>query len=176
MNRFVKIIRLSEFRFKRVKYYSVSINSNLERDCEFYRFLDRTESDESVSEDLNILFEWIEQIGRSYGAKSKFFRNEAYISDTSALPPPSAVMRASNIVVKGKLRLYCFRVSECVVFLYNGGIKTTKFAQDCPNVMAHFKFANLLTSCIQKAIVEKSITWNKNYTDINYSSDFRIEL
>lgn len=176
MNRFVKIIRLSEFRFKRVKYYSVSINSNLERDCEFYRFLERTESDESVSEDLNILFEWIEQIGHSYGAKSKFFRNEALISDTSALPPPRAVMRASNSVVKGRLRLYCFRLNESVVILYNGGIKTTKLAQDCPNVMEHFKLANLLTSRIQRALVEKRIIWNKNYSDINYSSDFQIEL
>lgn len=157
MNNFVKIIRLSDLRFKRVKYYSVSINSNLERDCEFFRFLEKFEDEKNISDDLYLLFEWIEQIGNYYGAQSKFFRNEASISDTSALPPPGAVMRASDIVVTGKLRLYCFRVSECVVFLYNGGVKTTQRAQECPNVKEHFKLANLISGYIQIALVEKRI-------------------
>lgn len=176
MNNFVKIIRLSELRFKRVKYYSVLINSNLESDCEFFKFLEKFENEKSISDDLVLLLEWIEQIGNYYGAQSKFFRNEACISDTSALPPPAAVMRTSDIVVKGKLRLYCFRVSECVVFLYNGGVKTTQRAQECPNVKEHFKLANLISGSIQTALVEKRMKWNKNYTDIVYSPDLIIEL
>lgn len=36
------------------------------------------------------------------------------------------------------LRLYCHWVSKNVVILFNGGIKTANFAQDCPNVSRHF--------------------------------------
>ena len=73
------------------------------------------------------------------------------------------------------LRLYTFRVNESVVFLFNGGIKTTKYAQDCPNVGPYFQLANQLTAALQKALEEKEIRWNESFTQIDYDSDFELE-
>ena len=36
------------------------------------------------------------------------------------------------IVIEKNLRLYCIVANEHVVFLFNGGIKTAKYADDCP--------------------------------------------
>jgi len=72
------------------------------------------------------------------------------------------------------IRLYCLRANENVVFLFNGSIKTTKKAQDCPNVKNHFTLANQLTKAINTAFAEKSIVWNNDFTLINFSIDFKL--
>lgn len=73
------------------------------------------------------------------------------------------------------LRLYCLRANESVVFLFNGDIKTTLKAQDCPNVKSHFKLANKLTALLNQAFVENQIEWNEDFTDIGVEDDFRLE-
>ncbi len=40
------------------------------------------------------------------------------------------------------LRLYCVRLSEEIVILANGGLKTGRTVQDSPDLLAKFRFAN----------------------------------
>lgn len=173
MNIFAHLIRLDEFQFRKVKYYSVQIEGN-EVD-EFYDFLNRMEDIESVEEDLSNLLVWIEEIGEHIGALQKFFRNESETADVRALPPPRGQMRVREIEVN-EIRLYCMVLNKHVVILFNGGIKTTDKAQHCPNVGPYFKQANKLTKEIDRLLKNGEINWNITYSDILFDNDLELEL
>jgi hypothetical protein len=177
VNNFAVIERLEEFTFEKVKYYSIRFHENEDEANEFYDFLTRMEDISEITSDLDNLLLWIEEIGKHHGAKKeRFFRHEAKGGEASALPPSSRIMELYEIVVEEKLRLYCMVANENVVFLFNGGIKTTRYPQDCPNVGPYFKQANNLTKKIDKLFQEKSIRWNDDFTDINFDSSLIIEL
>jgi hypothetical protein len=131
---------------------------------------------EEVTDDLSNLLVWIEEIGENYGAiKNRFFRNESVTADVQALPPPRKQMKVHEILVEN-IRLYCLVLNEHVVFLFNGGIKTTDEAKDCPNVGPYIKQANQLVQKIDELFKTKEISWNEDQTDIDFDKDLEIEL
>lgn len=178
MNNFAEIILVE--RFNKVSYYSLSINQELDL---FYKFVAKHERDNK--EKLNHILEWLKVIGDRYGAQNQYFRNESETADTAALPPKGKDREpvyieiddsGSECTVPNNLRLYCMRVSENVVFLFNGDIKTSQKAQDCDNVRPHFRQANKLSALIHKAIVEKELRWNDDCTDIVFDDSFNLML
>jgi hypothetical protein len=116
VNIFVKIERLKDFQFRKVRYYSVHFEKSEVN--ELFDFLNRIEDIEELENDLSNLLVWLEEIGENYGARNRFFRNESLIADVKALPPPRKQMIAKEIVVND-LRLYCMVLNENVVFLFN---------------------------------------------------------
>ena len=174
MNIFVKIERLAGFQYRKVKFFSVRFEENEVN--EFFDFLNRMEDEEDIADDLSNLLVWIEEIGENYGAiKSRFFRNESITTDVQALPPPQKQMEAIEILVEN-IRLYCMVANEHVVFLFNGGIKTTDDAKDCPNVGYYIKQANQLVRKIDELLKTKEISWNEYQTDIEFDEDLEFEL
>jgi hypothetical protein len=173
VNIFVKIERLKDFQFRKVRYYSVHFEKSEVN--ELFDFLNRIEDIEELENDLSNLLVWLEEIGENYGARNRFFRNESLIADVKALPPPRKQMIAKEIVVND-LRLYCMVLNENVVFLFNGGLKTTDKAQDCPNIGIYFKQANQLAVRIEQLFKDGEIIWNKNYTDIYFDENLEIEI
>jgi len=174
VNIFAKIVRLSEFQFRKVKYFSVHFEENEVN--EFFDFLNRMEENDEISNDLSNLLVWIEEIGETYGAiKNRYFRNESITADVQALPPPHKQMELHEIPVED-LRLYCMVANEHVVFLFNGGIKTTDNAQDCPNVGRYIKQANQLVRKLDELIFKREIVWNEDQTDIKFDEHIEIEL
>lgn len=173
MNIFVHIQRLEDFQFDIVKFFSVRIEENEVN--EFYDFLNRMEDIEELEEDLLNLLVWIEEIGEYIGAKKHLFRNESITADVQALPPPAKQMQVYEIPVEN-LRLYCLVLNEHVVFLFNGGIKTTGNAKDCPNVGPHIKQANRIAGKIDELLKENEITWNFDHTDIKFDENLEFEL
>ena len=127
MNIFAHIEKLEDFCFEEVNYYSIRLEGS--DMTEFEDFLNRMESEPAHEEDVINLFTWLELIGENEGAKEKFFRHEGYISDAKALPPKSSLMEDNELPVND-IRLYCQRLNEHVVILFNGGIKTTPTAQE----------------------------------------------
>jgi hypothetical protein len=142
---------------------------------EFEDFITRMQEEPEYLGDVRNLFIWLELIGETEGAKEKFFRHEGFISDVMALPPNYYVMKDEDLQVKD-LRLYCQRLNEHVVILFNGGIKTKQKAQDCPNVSAYFRQANLLAKKINHLFNEGEISWNIDYTDIIFGEELILEL
>jgi len=142
---------------------------------EFFDFLNRIEEVEAYESDLSNLLVWLEEIGDNYGAQKRFFRSEAWVADVQALPPPRKQMELKKIEVED-LRLYCLVLNEQVVILFNGGIKTTHKAQDCPNVGTYFKQANQLATKIDQLITSGEIYWNEDFTDIRFNENLEIEL
>ncbi|GAH84456.1 unnamed protein product [marine sediment metagenome] len=173
MNTFGKLEALKNFTFEKVKYYSIRFEHS--ENNEFHDFLNRMEDESEYEEDMNNLFVWLEYIGQKEGAKEKYFRHEGYNSDASALPPPSSIMEVHEIPVND-IRLYCFRLNEHVVALFNGGIKTTDKAQDCPNVSQYFKQANNIVKKLNQLFIENELSWNDDFTDIIFDDDLTIEI
>ena len=116
-------------------------------ETETEKFFSKLENVSEIETDLNHLVVWLALIGRKYGAKIEFFRHEAA---AHALPPPMSKMVKEVIV--NDLRLYCVHISEQIVILANGGIKTAQQVQNAPNVLAHFRFANAMAKQIDQLI------------------------
>lgn len=151
MNTFITIEPIQEYEC--VKFYSAKAdNESSENDSlynEFEKFLIkfRKDEDEGLKEEFEIILRIIQKIGESY-ARLEFFRQE-----NSAFALPSnygAKIETIEIKAHSKLRLYCVIVSDEIVVLCNGGWKTTKQTQDCPNVSAHFRFAEKLADYFNK--------------------------
>lgn len=105
-------------------------------------------------------------IGNQYGALDAFFRFE---NQAQALPPPGT-FRLEDLTLQFSnfpLRLYCLRISETLVVLFNGGEKTAGTAQGGKTSMA-FQEANHFARRIAEALREKEIFITPNKREIRY--------
>lgn len=174
MNTFAHIKPIAQY--DKVSYYSICINES--ENSLFEEFV--TYHNVHNEKKLNHILEWLKQIGNKYGAQPHLFRPEGEIADASALPP-KGMEREPNYTENGKtkannIRLYCLRANENVVFLFDGGIKTTHYAQDCPNVRESFKKANQLTKVIDSAFANKDIVWINDFTEIDCDDNFKLQF
>lgn len=180
MSIFVRIKSVASY--KKVVYYSVILTDSDDEDILetekvslFEYFLKEHQTDNIKK--LTHILAWLKEIGDNKGALIEDFRHE---KKASALPPKGKD-REPVFMNKGKkdinnLRLYCFPMNERVVFLFDGGIKTTEYAQDCPNVRKHFEMANNLVSCLDDLFVNKEISWNTDFTDIEFTEDLIFKI
>ena len=81
------------------------------------------------------------------GALERFFRPEGDMNDSvQALP-----------IESGKLRLYCLRLSDQIVILGNGGVKSTRTYEEDPKLYGYVldlqKFEKILNENIAKGYV-----------------------
>lgn len=119
MNNFAEVIEVQ--RFRKVVYYTVSINNELPLFEQFIK-----EHTPKNKEKLYHIMAWIQQIGNRVGAYPQYFRNEAETADTSAIPPKGKNRKPGYVEINEKtgaqrtvandLRLYSFRANEHVVF------------------------------------------------------------
>ncbi len=86
-----------------------------ENESEFERFYSKFKEDTEYSEDLMRIVAFINKIADA-GALERFFRPEGKYNDSVCALP----------VVKSKLRLYCLRLSDRILILGNGSVKTTR--------------------------------------------------
>jgi len=171
MNTFAVLKPIAQY--KKVSYYSVCVND----ETSLFEDFISTHTVKNKNK-LNHIVKWLQLIGDKYGAQDQYFRPEGETADTTALPP-TGIRRKPQFTEDGKkrannLRLYCLRANTNVVILFSGDIKTTRKAQDCPNVKKHFRFANQLTKALDTAFIEKDILWNEDCTDIDYKEDLKI--
>jgi hypothetical protein len=62
-----------------------------------------------------------------------------------------------EVIEDSGLRLYCIRLTNRIVILLNGGVKTHDQALACPNVKEHFRFAQAVAKSIIAMLIERSI-------------------
>jgi len=96
----------------------------------------------------------IQEIGKKYGARKQYFRHE-----NRAHALPSAEVRF--IETDKSLRLYCLRLSDQAVILFNGGYKDAQTAQES-GISYHFQEANIMANKIQKALINNEIRENRD--------------
>jgi hypothetical protein len=152
----VKVYLLEIFeQFRKVTFYT--LRDETQEYSETDRFIERFSNDAQYKEDYDQIATLIEAIGETHGAKDIFFsRHEAH---ATALPPSkSLVLNGLEILfMHNSLRLYCLKIAENIVILFNGGIKTSQKVQDSPDLMPKFRNAQYWVKKILENIQDKSI-------------------
>lgn len=164
-----------EASFKYLEVYSLTPVG--ESTSLFVEFRDRLEQEHPKK--LTHLLSCIEQLGKR-GALINLLRNEQSGSELLAIPKKNytsdPTYQEDGQPVKNMLRLYCHRLNNDVLFVFSGGLKTTNNPLECPNVRQHFLNGQEFCNAIDSAIKEKEIYWIDDFTDIDCSDDFIIEI
>lgn len=118
--------------------------------------------DSNIKEATQLLLQFlIHEICKVHGARIELFnRNE---SKAQALPyivdrGSSEIFELNYFYKNFPLRLYCFRISDEIIVLFNGGIKSSNTAQTSPDISMKFYEAQGYASKIESAIIDKIIT------------------
>lgn len=127
-----------------VSLYSISFE--MDGTTEFEKFVAEFEMNATYNRDYQRIIAALQAILR-VGALERFFRPEGSMNDSvQALP-----------IESGKLRLYCLRLSDQIVILGNGGIKTTRTYQDDPELYGYvldlLRFEKILNENLEKGYV-----------------------
>lgn len=127
--------------FDKTYFYTIEeVGKGINETDEFFiRFKD----DPDYQKDIETIKYWIQKIGKESGALERHFRPE---SKAKAIP-----------IIKSKLRLYCFRISDELVILGNGGIKSSQKVQDSPDAFPHFEVMNTVAFVIQMKLENNQI-------------------
>ena len=118
------------------------------------RFQDKEESevDEFISlfdndeykDDFDIIYAVIDKLGEN-GVLERYFRPEG--GNLKAIP-----LTTSN------LRLYCYRISDEILILGNGGLKTTKTYNEDPVLNKHVTTLRLVGNMLMNSIAQGKTT------------------
>jgi hypothetical protein len=138
---------------KSCSFYSVRKEESENMEAE--KFFLNYESESKLKVEFQELVQFVfVKIGDELGAKEYFFRFE---NDAQALPPTGKIGREVGILANPfPLRLYCSRINEHIVVLYNGGRKTSRTAQ-AGDTNVHFREANIFAKRLWKAIEDGEI-------------------
>lgn len=154
-----------------MRYYSILFENV--KITEFGRFVLEHRDQSDISEEYNDLMAWIKiRLGTQKGARKEFFRHEGA---ADALPPP---VHWLDVDYQVNLRLYCYRISDHVVFLFNGGIKTkgSRTVQECKVIKPHFDSANKIARAIDRAFQSKDIYLSEDQKELIIRPDFELEI
>ncbi len=148
-----EILKYKEFR--KVTYYVLKVEGR--KNHEFNDFIIRMNAIERFKPEVGKILQFIKDVGDKHGALRKLFRHERL---AEALPEPKYHYLEVNEegITEYGLRLYCLRLTEQVVLLLNGDIKTTTEASECINCGKHFNFANLVANKINKDIEDGTLS------------------
>lgn len=134
------------------------------------KFFSKYKDKENFKDSIQQLSKFIQiVIGEEYGALEDFFRFE---NSAQALPP-TGNYKVQDININYNnfpFRLYCLRISDSLVVLFNGGEKTAKNAQGGNTSMA-FHEANGFAKRITEALKEKEIYITQNKKEFRYYND-----
>ena len=137
-----------------------SISFEMDGTTEFEKFVAEFEQNATYNNDYQRIIAAL-QVILDKGALERFFRHEGKMNDNVHAIP----------IDGGKLRLYCLRLSEQIVILGNGGVKTTKKYQDDPKLYGYVMdlqhFDKMLKENLEKGYVkieEKELTGFEDIT------------
>ncbi|MDE6417821.1 MAG: hypothetical protein K2K49_01240 [Duncaniella sp.] len=126
---------------------------------EFEKFISKFRRDAELNRDFQAIMSFVERI-LSNGALERYFRREGKMSDSVVALP----------VLKSKLRLYCLRLTDKILVLGNGGVKTSRTYQEDDTLRGYVmdlqKFERLLRQEARSGnveITEKEIITDKTF-------------
>jgi hypothetical protein len=163
-----------------VNTFAVEIFDDQGQICTFYtvrwedaefsetdKFFVKYENNSTFKRPLQELAKFIsKKIGDEMGALEDFFRFE----NVAQALPPSGTYKVEDIYINYgnfPLRLYCLRISETLVILFNGGEKTADTAQGGKTSMV-FQEANIFAKRILEALKQKDIYITTDQREFRY--------
>ncbi len=161
-----KWLHIEEFiTFRKVTFYTVRFEKDYEMDdmSETDKFFHKFENDATLTYELDKMITFLKKMGENFGANRALFRHERR---ADALPPKRKMMEQYQLldffeVDEYKLRLYCMRLSDSVVVLFNGGLKTNDDPEKCVNVSRYFKDAQIFAKKIDEKLNDKDFRLSK---------------
>jgi len=98
-----------------------------------------------------------ESIGNKYGATNDFF--DRLVNHAQELPPKPKrwVEEIKDLGINFPLRLFCLRISEQIVILFNGGIKDSQTTQESKDLSMKFYEAQVFAKKIEDALRSEMI-------------------
>ena len=119
------------------------------------KFIEKYINDPTHKESLQELIQLItEVIGNKYGAKQAFFNRQ---ENKAVALPPKGTFAEVKIQSNFPFRLYCYRINENIVILFNGGLKTAQKVENCPDLSMKFIEAQSFVKAIEEGFYEKFI-------------------
>ena len=144
-----------------VGMFSICFDGSAE--SEFEKFLNEFKDNATYNRDFNVILLALSKI-IDKGALERFFRNEGRMNDN---------VKALAIDSR-KLRLYCLRISDQILILGNGGVKTTRTYQEDSRLSGYVMDLQTFDKVLLKAQKSGKVTIEKNMiTDIQ-SATFEI--
>lgn len=132
-----------------VSLYSICFNDN--NISEYEDFLMKIKDNSQLNQDFQRIIVALEKIIER-GALERFFRIEGKMNDhVSALSLDSR-----------SLRLYCLRISDQILILGNGGVKTTRTYQEDETLSGYVMDLQQFDELLKQAQKKGSITIEKN--------------
>lgn len=129
---------------ERTTLYSISFE--MDGTTEFEKFVAEFEMNASFNKSYQRIIAALQQI-LAFGALERFFRPEGKMSDNVAAVPLEG----------GKLRLYCLRLTDQIVILGNGGIKSPGPYENNPKLYGYVldlqRFEKILNNKLTKGHV-----------------------
>lgn len=129
---------------------------------EFQKFIEKFKEDAIRKEELSVILTAINRMLTASGFLERYFRPEGKISDhVVALP-----------IERTKMRLYCLRMSDRVLIVGNGGVKTTKTYEEDESLNGYVitlqKLDNLLNHAIKRGKVSIEETTISGIDKMNF--------
>lgn len=124
--------------------YSISFEKD--GTTEFEKFVSEFELNAKYNSDYQRIIAALQAI-LDNGALERFFRPEGKMTDTVHAIP----------IDGGKLRLYCLRISEQIIILGNGGVKSKRSYQEDPKLYGYVldlqRFEKILKDNIERGYI-----------------------
>lgn len=141
-----------------------------ETDKFYLKFRDNPDYKEHLQQLTSLLFN---VMGEEHGANKNFFTR--YENAATALPPLKSRISSLELNYAGfPLRLYCYRINDHLVVLFNGDIKTTAAVQDDPRLVLLFNQANHYVRQIDGAFRDKTIMLDTDRTIVDFQGNLEI--
>ena len=156
----LEVIEQSEL----VSLYSIKFNG--EDVTEFEKFLQKFKDNAELNEDFQRIVYALSKI-LDRGALERYFRPEGRMNDNVCAVP----------IESGKLRLYCLRMSDQILIVGNGGVKSTRTYNEDPILSGYVldlqKFEKLINAGIKDgsiSVQEKEFTQRELSTFNSFNS------
>ena len=116
-------------------------------ESEFERFINRFKDDAERKQDLQIILNAIQKMLSNNGFLERYFRPEGKMNDNVVALP----------IERGKLRLYCLRMSDSILIVGNGGIKDTRSYNENPELNGYVITLQKLDALLKTGIANGNI-------------------
>ena len=133
----MKLVEFAPIRLtEAAEIYSIRIDGDTHAELQKFLIRFKDENDEFLKDDLYRIAEAIRKMAE-LSILERFFRPEGKLTDrVYALP---LEIRRRNIKEHGTLRLYCLRISDKLLIIGGGGLKTEDKYEDNSTLLSYVK-------------------------------------
>ena len=149
------VLEIFDDEFALVTYYTVRWDEL--KESETNKFVLRFASSEELRPFYQQIAALLVDMGERKGARKHYFSRH---EDLASALPPKGTFETNGIEINfygNPLRLYCTRLNDNIVVLFNGGLKTARTAQASEDLARKFREAQHFARTIWEAVQDKTI-------------------